>query len=49
MLLQEIWMYSWSAENCSLGSATMLNHMQVPPQQGKKNAFYREEKEVKEL
>ena len=46
MLLQEIWMYSWSAENCSLGSATMLSHMQVPPQQGNKNAFYREEKEV---
>ena len=32
IFLRQMWVYSGSAENCNLGSATMGSHMQVPTQ-----------------
>ena len=31
LFLKQKWVYSGSAKYCNLGSATMANHMQVPP------------------
>ena len=39
IFLQQRWAYLVSAENCSLGSATMVSHVQVPAWQGKENTF----------
>ena len=39
IFLQERWIYSGSAENCNLGSATMVSFRQVPAQQGEENSF----------
>lgn len=46
MFLQQRWVYSGSAENGNLWSATMVSHMLVPVQQGKEDIFNREEKGI---
>ena len=45
IFLPQRWVNLGSAENCNLGSATMVSHREVPKQQGKENS-YKEEKEV---
>ena len=42
IFLQQRWIYSRSTENCSLGSASMVSHGQVPTQQGKDTLYRRE-------
>ena len=39
IFLQERWVYSGSAGNCNLGSATVVIHVQVSTWQGKENNF----------
>ena len=46
IFLQQRWVYSGSAENCNLGSATKTSHVQVPTRQGKEVAFKRKDKKV---
>ena len=38
--------FIWISENCSSGPATMVRHMQVPTQQGRKNAFIEEKRKL---
>ena len=45
IFLQPRWIYSGSPENCSLGSATVGSHMQVPEGEGR-NTFIEGEKEA---
>ena len=47
IFLQEIWIYSGSAENCNSASATMVSHMQVHTRQGKEKALIRRKKKVR--
>ena len=39
IFLQQRWVYSESAENCSSGSATMASNVQVSTKQEKESAF----------
>ena len=39
IFLWQKWIYSGSAENCNLGSATMMSHVQVSTWQGKETVF----------
>lgn len=39
LFLQQRWVDLDSEENCILRSANFVSHVQVPPWQGKKNAF----------
>lgn len=41
IFLQQKWVYSGSAENHSLGSATVASFRRVPAQQGEESYFYR--------
>ena len=39
IFLQQKWICSGSAENCNLGCATMMSHVQVSTWQGKETVF----------
>ena len=38
--------YSGSAKNCNLGSATMVGHVQIPMTQGEEKAFKEGERKL---
>ena len=46
LFLQQRWVYSGSAENCNLGSATMVSQGQVPTCQEKESTFIEGGREV---
>lgn len=46
VFLQQRWIYSGSAENCSSESATMVSHMQVPYCKGQRKLLQRWGKEA---
>ena len=46
LFLQQRWVYSGSIENCSLWSAIMVSHAQVPQTARERECFYRKEKGV---